>query len=148
MEIQWEVIPRYLSFSWDPILVMLAPAGGPRSGKGPSRRLYRKTCSWCFASTDPSTSGSAWPGSATFGETVNLFREMDWDDLLTRTAALGSERMLLLGLSLAYTVFCTQNVPTRLLDKARADPAVERLAEDARRRLLAEPGETRGGPRT
>ena len=142
VEIQWEVIPRYLSFSWDPVSLrqrrqVVSLGGGAVSTFVPEDLLLVL----CIHGSKHFWERLRWVCDV--GETVNLFREMDWDDLMARAAAFGSERMLLLGLSLAHSLL-NADVPVALLDKARADPAVERLAEDARRRLFSESDDTMG----
>jgi hypothetical protein len=57
---------------------------------------------------------------------------------MARADALGGERMLLLGLFLAHNLLGV-DVPVTVLDKARADSTVEKLAEDVRRRCLRSP---------
>jgi hypothetical protein len=142
VEIQWEVIPRYFSFSWDPVSLrqrrqLVSLGGGAVSTFVPEDLLLVL----CIHGSKHFWERLRWVCDV--GETVNLFREMDWDDIMARAAAFGSERMLLLGLSLAHSLL-NADVPVALLEKARADPAVERLAEDARRRLFSESDDTVG----
>ncbi len=140
VELQWEVIPRYLSFFWDPVSLRgrrqrVSLGGGDVSTFVPEDLLLVL----CVHGSKHFWERLLW--LCDVGETVNLFREMNWDDLMAKAAALGGERMLLLGLSLAHSLLGV-DVPITVLDKVRADSAVEKLAEDVRRRLFAEPEDT------
>ncbi len=140
VELQWEIIPRYFSFSWDLLSSRerrqrVSLGGGAVSTFVPEDLLLVL----CVHGSKHFWERLLW--LCDVGETVNRFRDMNWDDLMTRAAALGSERMLLLGLSLAHSLL-EIDVPMTVLDKIRADSAVEKLAEDVRRRLFAEHQDT------
>lgn len=59
-------------------------------------------------------------------ETVRAWPDPDWGRLLTTARALGAERMLLLGLSLAHTIVDAP-VPAHILRRCAADREVARL---------------------
>lgn len=61
-------------------------------------------------------------------ELVNR-RRLDWASLLGRATALGVERILLVGLTLAYSLLGAE-VPEDVLARCRRDAAVERLATE------------------
>lgn len=137
VELQWEIIPRYFSFSWDFIplrerRLRVSIGGRVVSTFVPEDLLLVL----CVHGSKHFWERLLW--ICDVGETVNRFREMNWSDLMSRAAALGCERMLLLGLSLAHSLL-QADVPMTLLDKARADSAVGKLSADVRRRLFAEP---------
>ncbi len=61
---------------------------------------------------------------------------LDWGTIARRARARGAERMLLLGLWLAYDLLDAP-VPESLVARARAEPTVRALADDVRARLAA-----------
>jgi hypothetical protein len=65
---------------------------------------------------------------------------LDWDAVLERAAAIGTRRMLLLGVLLAHELLGAL-VPAAVLARARADRAVAHLALEVPLILEAEPGQ-------
>jgi hypothetical protein len=63
--------------------------------------------------------------------------EMDWDDLLKTAKQIGSERVLLLGISLAKTLFDV-DLPASLFHRCLDDRSVEMLTEQAVDRILCQ----------
>jgi hypothetical protein len=70
-------------------------------------------------------------------EVVRSYRDMDWERVVKRAAALGSRRMLFLGLYLARDLL-DADLPEDILGQVRADPPVRALAETIRERLFLE----------
>lgn len=68
---------------------------------------------------------------------------IEWDDVLIQARALGTERMLLLGLLLAFELFGTR-LPEVVLVAMRADRALPALAQQVLDRLFRVPEDARG----
>lgn len=72
---------------------------------------------------------------------ANARRPLDWSGVLALSERSGCERPLLLGVLLAHELFgAGVPVPEHVVARARAIPAVARLAEEARQRLKSVPG--------
>lgn len=142
VELQWEVIPRYLSFSLDlePLRGRLQwiPLGG---GKLPTLGPEDLLLVLCIHGSKHLWERLIWIRDV--AETVNVHNEMDWDALTTRAAGLGSKRMLFLGLSLAHDLLGAR-LPERVLDAVRSDPMIETLAAQVSEMLFREPDGSRG----
>jgi hypothetical protein len=137
VELQWGIIPRYLSFSWDLASlrerhVRVSLGGRAVSTFTPEDLLLVL----CVHGSKHFWERLLW--ICDVSETVNVFHDMNWNELVARAAALGSERMLLLGLTLAYDLL-QADVPGSLLERGRADNAVAELADEVCRGLFAEP---------
>ena len=72
-------------------------------------------------------------------ELILAHRDMDWEQILARARALGSERMLLLGLRLASDLLGA-TPREEVLHRVRADQTVKALAEQIYQRLFSEAG--------
>jgi hypothetical protein len=76
-------------------------------------------------------------------ETTRVCREMDWNLVMERAAALGSERMLLLGLHLARELLGA-DIPENASRRIKTDPAVGELAAEVYEGLFQKHEESRG----
>ena len=68
-------------------------------------------------------------------ELVRTRKEMDWDRVIARAVAAGSERMLLLGLYLAHSLLSAA-LPGQIEEKLKADRMVVKLAAKVSERLF------------
>lgn len=140
VELQWEVIPKYFSFSLgvESLRTRKVSIGG---GALPTLVPEDLLLVLCVHGAKHFFERLIW--ICDVAETVNVHPEMDWDDLLTRASAAGSRRMLLLGLALAHDLLRTR-LPDEVLQIMKSDPAVEVLAGGVREKLFREPDGTRG----
>jgi hypothetical protein len=76
-------------------------------------------------------------------ETIRVCQKMDWNCVMERAAALGSERMLLLGLHLAHELLGA-DIPENASRRIKTDPAVGELAADVYEGLFEKHEESRG----
>jgi Uncharacterised nucleotidyltransferase len=76
-------------------------------------------------------------------ETIRVCPMMDWNCLMKRAAALGSERMLLLGLHLAHELLGA-DIPENAWRRIKADTAVRALAAEVYAGLFQKHEESRG----
>jgi hypothetical protein len=72
-------------------------------------------------------------------ELIRVHRDMNWEQIVAQARALGSERMLLLGLRLASDLLGA-TPPEEVLRRVRADQTVKALAEQIYERLFSEAG--------
>jgi hypothetical protein len=76
-------------------------------------------------------------------EMIRVCQKMDWNCVMERAAALGSERMLLLGLHLAHELLGA-DIPENAWRRIKADPAVGALAAEVYAGLFQKHVESRG----
>ena len=74
---------------------------------------------------------------------IELRKDINWQRVISDAAALGSERMLLLGLFLAGKLLAAP-IPEEVWKTVQADPAVQSLADLVERRLFLEPDASPG----
>jgi hypothetical protein len=70
---------------------------------------------------------------------VSMYKEMDWDRVVQQADALGSARMLFLGLGLAHDLLDLV-LPEEIVHRMEADPMVASLLMEVRGRLFSEAG--------
>ena len=72
-------------------------------------------------------------------ELIRVHRDMVWEQIVVQARALGSERLLLLGLRLASDLLGA-TLPEEVLRRVRANQAVKAIAEQIYKRLFSEAG--------
>jgi ATP-binding cassette subfamily C protein len=137
VELQWEIVPRYFSFSLNLEVLrerlQLVPLGGATVPTVSPEDLLLILC--------VHVSKHFWERLlwvCDVAEVVKAHRGMDWGRLMERAAALGSERMLLPGLSLAHNLL-EADLPKKVLGRVRAHPGVGTRAERCAKRSLGSP---------
>jgi len=142
VELQWKVTPAYFSFPLDYEYVwertVPVSLGGRTVQTFSPEDLLLILCVHgpvhCWASL-------RWVCDV--AELVRASGKMDWERLIERASTFNSKRMLLLGLFLANQLL-GMDLETKILREARADAAVEALAEDVRERMLSESSTAQG----
>jgi len=135
VEIHWEISPRIYSFNLDLANVWERAKPVTLSGRNVlslspedmllilcehGTRHYWKRLSWI----------------CDIARLIEL-NEMDWNCLLKEAGQIGSERVLLLGISLAKNLFDI-DLPAGLSPRCRDDPAIEMLTQKAVNQILCQ----------
>jgi len=139
LELHWTIRPRYCAFRIDPARFWArhqwTSVAGTRVRTLAPEDLLLILCvhaSWHLWGRLQWISDIA--------EMVRAHPDLDWPRLLAQTQALGSRRMLLLGLLLASSLLDAP-LPTLVIEQIQADPAVASLATFVCDRLLHETGD-------
>ncbi len=126
LELHWQLAPRTLSVSvntdhvWERL--MQVSLGGHTVLAFSPEDLLMYLCAH--------GSGHLWARLAWIcdvAQVIDVYEGMDWEQLVTRASASGSERILFLGLLLASDLL-EANLPESVSNKVRADAAVGALA--------------------
>jgi Uncharacterised nucleotidyltransferase len=141
VELQWRVTDKHFPFSLDmefmkERLQRVSLGGGTVASFAPDSMLLIL----CVHASVHLWDRLQW--ICDVAETIRVCQEMDWDYVTGRAAALGSERMLLLGLHLAHELLGA-DIPEKAARSIRADPALGQLAADVYRGLFEKHEESR-----
>ncbi len=142
IELQWKIVPRYLSFPLDPPHVLRRAERvslGGRTVKTLSREDLLLTL--CVHGSVHSWHRLGW--ICDVAEVVHVSKGIDWKQLVERADALRCKRMLLLGLFLANDLFGTE-LADEVLHELQADAMVKVLAGEVREQLFSEAPRPRG----
>jgi len=142
VELHWGVTPRYFSFSpdFDRLWERVTPVSlaGIMVWTFPPEDLLLLLCvhgaKHCWRRLE-------WISS--IAGLVEAHEKFDWEQLMVQARALGSKRMLLLGLALASDLLGAV-LPAEVLQSAKADRTVGALKELVRERLFLEMTERPG----
>jgi hypothetical protein len=142
VELQWRIIPRYFSFSLDLESVRTRlqrlPLGG---GTVPALATEDLLLILCVHGSKHLWERLQW--ICDVAETIRSCPEMDWHFVMEHASALGSQRMLLLGLHLARELL-EADLPEGVLERIRKDPEVEKLAGEVYTELFQKSEEAGG----
>ena len=134
VELQWEIVPRYFSVSIPYEYLWNGTHRSSRSGLGfraisPEVELIIL----CVHGTKELWARLLWVCDV--AEFIRVNQELDWDWVIELARALGSSRMLFLGLLLGKDLLDT-SVPKKVMQQIEVDPVAGRLARQVNKRLF------------
>lgn len=142
VELQWQFVPRYFTFCFDPTelwqRMMTVPFGSRRILSLPPEELLLYLC---VHGAKHGWIQLKWVCDV--AESVRASGNLDWGLLFEQARRSGSERMLALGLCLA-TDLLGARIPQEVAGRVRADWVAQRLAGEVRQRLSSEEGGATG----
>ncbi len=135
VEIHWEVSPRIYSFNLD--LTKVWERAKPITLSG--RKVLSLSPEDMLLILCEHGTRHYWKRLSWVCDIARLIElnEMDWDRLLKEAEQIGSERVLLLGVSLAKTLFDI-DLPAGLSPRCRDNPEVEMLTQEAVNHILCQ----------
>src|SRR5215207_3022601 len=136
VEVHWAIVPRKISFSFDTEdlwtrLEHTMLGGDTVSTFSPEDTLLIL----CVHGSKHRWRRLTW--ICDVAELINAHQDLNWQEVMAQAAALGSERMLLLGLFLANDLLGI-DLPEHVLQRVKADQAVNVLAELVTEQLFSE----------
>ncbi len=136
VELQWKVVPKYLSFPLDPLHVLRHAEQVSLGGRTVKTfSLEDLLLTLCVHGSVHSWHRLGW--ICDVAEVVQVSKGIDWKQLVERADALRCKRMLLLGLFLANDLFETE-LADEVFHEVQADAMVKVLAGEVREQLFSE----------
>lgn len=136
VELHWAITPRYFSFSLDPDRLWPRVESVSLGGRTVLSFSPEDLCLiLCAHGCLHLWERLEW--ICDVAQVLQVHKGMNWEQLLAHARALGSERMLFLGLLLANDLL-EAPLPKRVMQKVRADPAARSLALQVCHRLFRE----------
>jgi len=134
VELQWEIVPRYFSVSIP--CEYLWNGEHPSSKSGLSFRAISPEVELiilCVHGTKERWTRLLWV--CDLAEFIRVNQKLDWERIIELSRALGSLRMLFLGMFLAKSLL-DASVPEKVMQQVEVDPMVRRMAKQVRKQLF------------